>query len=712
MVPAFRILLIAIFATSLGAHAEDEGPAIDAVKHLPAQPLPGTPVVIAATIAARAEVKSVRLAYQVVRPGAYIRRSDSAYEKTWTELPMHDDGKDGDAKAGDHRYSVALPADLAEHRCLVRYRIFAQSADGKETRAPAKDDPCPNFAYFVYAGLPAWTGAKEPGKTDPVTFPAAFMGTLPTFTLIANGDDVEHSQWDGGWNHRRCAGTIVFDGRVYDHVQFRNRGQASTYNTGKNKWAVHFNDDAKLDMRDPTDRSLKMKWDSLSLNACASPWMTSNRGMAGLDEWFSFRMFELAGASASRAVPVQWRVIRGKEEAPAKNQYSGDLWGLYLALEDPDGSFLEERGLPDGNIYKAEGAKKEHQGANAPKDRADFEQFMEKSRHKNTEEWWRENWDLPAYYGFRAANHITGNVDLREGANHFLYHGEKWAPLPWDLDMILVPRTHQSESGYLVQDRCLVHPTIAIEAANRARELLDLLVGDTSPRGGQIGQLIDEYARLIAPPGFPVSWAQVDEFMWNFHPHTSDKGGFYRNPCRAEFGGGSYDRKLATPDFKGMCGYALDYVSNANRPWKLNDGNPRGYGYGFLAADAADPEVPNRPTIKSSAASEFPVDALSFECSDYAHPRGAETFAAVQWRVAQIAAPDVAGWKPGQRWRYEAEAAWTTPEITPFSKTLHVSPDATKPGRTYRARVRMRDNTGRWSRWSEPVTFVTAGGKK
>ena len=29
-----------------------------------------------------------------------------------------------------------------------------------------------------------------------------------------------------------------------------------------------------------------------------------------------------------------------------------------------------------------------------------------------------------------------------------------------------------------------------------------------------------------------------------------------------------------------------------------------------------------------------------------------------------------------------------------------------KPGSTYRARVRMKDNTGRYSRWSEPLQFT------
>ena len=34
---------------------------------------------------------------------------------------------------------------------------------------------------------------------------------------------------------------------------------------------------------------------------------------------------------------------------------------------------------------------------------------------------------------------------------------------------------------------------------------------------------------------------------------------------------------------------------------------------------------------------------------------------------------------------------------------------AAKPGRTYRARVRHKDTSGRWSHWSAPVGFVASG---
>src|SRR5207237_7191388 len=74
------------------------------VRHEPARPKPGVPVLVTARLA-KGTAKPI-LKLQAVAPGKYIRKSDADYEKEWTDLPMHDDGRDGDEKAGDGVYSV------------------------------------------------------------------------------------------------------------------------------------------------------------------------------------------------------------------------------------------------------------------------------------------------------------------------------------------------------------------------------------------------------------------------------------------------------------------------------------------------------------------------------------------------------------------------------------------------------------------------------
>jgi len=59
----------------------------------------------------------------------------------------------------------------------------------------------------------------------------------------------------------------------------------------------------------------------------------------------------------------------------------------------------------------------------------------------------------------------------------------------------------------------------------------------------------------------------------------------------------------------------------------------------------------------------------------------------------------------GQDPTFEWTAIWESGELNVFGANVEV-PAVTKVGKTYRARVRHEDNTGRWSSWSEPVEFV------
>jgi hypothetical protein len=56
--------------------------------------------------------------------------------------------------------------------------------------------------------------------------------------------------------------------------------------------------------------------------------------------------------------------------------------------------------------------------------------------------------------------------------------------------------------------------------------------------------------------------------------------------------------------------------------------------------------------------------------------------------------------------RYEIDAVWTSPEITAFKSEATIPAAGLRPGRTYRVRCRVTDNTGRASHWSTPEQFV------
>src|ERR1043166_4127252 len=429
------------------------------VEHAPTSPNSAQPVTITAHLNSTLTPTNITLHLQIVEPGNYLHRTDVAFTNTWHEFPMQlTSGKIA---------SAIIPAEVQQHRRLVRYFISFSENNGKRTRIPLATNDCPNFAYFVYDGVPAFKGASQPGKTPPLTFSSDFMNTLPTYHLIARREDVERSQWDGGANKQRFFGTLVFDGRVYDHMQFHNRGKASTYVSGKNKWGFKFTDTQPFHDRDLWGR--ESEWKSLNLTACASPWAQVNRGMAGMDEAVCFRAYQLAGVPSASTHWIQFRVVAQKNETSPRSQYGGDLWGLYQVVQEPGGDWLREQHWPDGDIYTPETGVKHH-AKNSPTNDVAFNKFMEGCRRNMNESWWRTNFDLPRYYTFHALNRALGNVDVRPGANYYLYREPdgRWCVVPWDLDMMFIAKTHQP--GVIEATHCLDITALKFEYRNRSEE--------------------------------------------------------------------------------------------------------------------------------------------------------------------------------------------------------------------------------------------------
>ncbi|MGI8602247.1 MAG: lamin tail domain-containing protein [Verrucomicrobiales bacterium] len=689
-------------------------PQIRQVEHSPLTPAAGEAVVVSARVSDPDGVGAVTLEYQPVDPGGYIRKTDAAFATTWTSLALNDTGVDGDSVAADGLFSTTVPASVQTHRRLVRYRITVADSGGRSVRVPYSDDECPNFAWFCYNGVPAWSGAIEPGvagtRGTVKNFPAGLMNSLPVYHLVANGTDVTNSQWNGGSDTVRMWGSLVYEGKVYDHIQFHNRGEASTYQCGKNKWRFHFNRTRQFEPRDNLGRRYQETWDDFSLNACSSPWIVANRGMAGLDEAVSFRHYELAGLPSPKTHHLSLRVIDAAGETGA-TQYDGDVWGLYLAVESIDGSFLDERGLPDGNTYKIEGGgDKKNQGATHPLNTSDWDSFRGGSTAGATEAWWRANLNLHAYFSFHAVNRITGNVDLREGWNHCYYHhpDNRWIPIPWDLDMMFIAETHWS--GTIDQRNCLNVPAINIEFKNRCRELLDLLCEDSADNGGQVGQVIDEYAQIVNPRGVPLTWADVDECMWSRHPRTTGghTNNFYRTPYSQGQIGGTWNRTLPTADHEGFVAFLKGYTTDTDpNTFSIGDGDQRGYGFNYLELEASDTNVPARPLASYIGGPGFPVNDLRFQSSNFSGAAGVN-FTAMEWRLAEIAAPGLAGWNAGDSRKYEIESTWQSGELTAFAAEVQVPVSAVRPDRVHRVRVRHKGSNGRWSRWSPAVSF-TAG---
>jgi hypothetical protein len=678
------------------------------------QPSAGQDVTISIKATDVDGIQGVSLQYQLVDPGNYIRVTDATYQTSWTTLAMHDDGLNGDGSAGDSIYAVTLPGSLQTHRRLVRYRITATDTAGVSVRAPYLDDPSPNFAYFVYNGVPSWTGADQPGVSAPHTFGTDITNSGPAvYHIIANATDVTNSQYNSAYNDQIFRGTFVYDGVVYDHIEFRNRGEYSTYESGKNKWRINFNRGHFLAARDNYGRLYAEKLSKLNLNGNASPWLPVNRGMAGLDESVAYRLYQLAGVPSPNTHYVHLRVIDDSTEASSTDQYSGDLWGLYLAVEQTDSRFISEHNLADGNIYEIEygPGDQKNQSPDQPSDGSDWTTFRTTASTTTAPlSWWQSNVNLGVFYSFTAMNRAVSNVDLLDDSNYIMYHAPDnlWQPMPWDLDMIYVPETQRSGKTYL--SNSLVYPEVQLGLRNRAREVMDLMFSNPGRNGGQIGQLVEEFARMVNPSSgsgaFGTGWAELDQYLWNYNPRTTapHKGAFYKTPMNETMWGGTYTRTLSTADYSGMAQWIINFMTDTDPDsWAIGDGDQRGYGFNYLEYEAADANIPNRPVVAYTGATGFALNQLTFNSSAFSDPNGS-AFAAMEWRVGEISNPTSPGFDPAQPWKYEITPVWQSGEITTFNSSIKIPASALQAGHTYRVRVRMKDNTGRWSRWSD-VSF-------
>ena len=640
-------------------------PFVQSVSHTPQAPTSRDAVTVQAQVTDADGVASVRLAVQVVVPGQYIRLSDPLYSRQWVMLPMQ--------RTGDDVYTAQLPWEWVRHRTLIRYRIEAMDGGGRTVVAPYPDDPQPNFALFVYDGVPAWQAAIDPWHPGRDTFPSqmydfARMRSAPTYHLIADPGDVQDAQFipnstlQEGYagNDYLWQGTFVYNGVVYDHVGFRARGQSYRYDAGKNKWKFNFLPGHSFQAYDGYGHAAPKRWDKLNLS---SGFQQSNRGLrgdAGMFEALSYRLFQLAGVPAPDSQFVHFRVIDAAAEA-GPTQYDGDFWGLYLAIEEMDGRFLDARGLADGNLYKMEDGTGElnNQGLNAPTDRSDLDRFIGAyTQGSQSADWWRNTFDLPGYYSFRAILEAVHHYDVDQGKNYFYYldpDSRRWSIWPWDNDLTWADQFFGAGNEPF-RDRVLPVPAFNLEYQNRLREIRDLLFNPE-----QIDRLVDEYAAFINTPADGLALVDADRAQWDYNPILTSR---YVDEQRAAWG--RYYEKPPVRDFAGAVRRMKDWAAERAR-W-------------LDTTLLTDRNAPATPTVRYAGPAGYPGDQLTFASSAFADPQGAQGFAAMQWRAAEVSWPGLPGYASGAPNRYEITASWTSPELRTFTPAQQLPNGACQVG--------------------------------
>jgi len=605
-----------------------------------------------------------------------------------------------DPDAGESIYSATLPS--FPNRTLVRYRIQASDKNGATVQVPYSDDPSLNFAYFVYNGVPEYTASQRSVHPDGVghVYPRSVMTSLPVYHLITDPSD--HSICLGYGNTKipksnkasRSAfhwhGTFVYEGVVYDHIRYRLRQANDRYGNinGKRSMRFKFNYGNLFQARDLSGKKFPNKLRTINTGK-----MFDNKdvGNFGITETMNSLLWNMVDVPAPHTWWFHFRVIKAEEEQP--DQYHGDFQGFQIVFENYDGKFLKTHKMPDGNLYKLKDGVfdgnliKRHQGTRAVQNDSDFQNIRRNLRPERSASWLHNHVNYDKAYRYHAVVEAVRHYDFRPSDTHsknrawfFEPHsgnplGRLWT-LPWDSDASWGPNWNTGVD--YTHNAAIVanggKPDFVRDYRNFLREFRDLLWTEEV-----INPMIDQLADHIR------EMVPADRDRWKNAPSSAGRQDFGTMEWKVQ------DMKNFA--FEGWTGLTGPDVPSGGRAQHLD----------FLALDAA---IPFTPTLSYFGPPTSPIDQIQLQSSDFKDPQGNHTFGAIQWRIAEVAPISIPFLVHEDKPQFEWFADWDSGLIETFSSNIRVPAKNLKEGRTYRARVRHQDESGRWSHWSEPIEIT------
>ena len=707
-------------------YSANPAPQVRQVDHSPGQPAADEPLLVTAKITDPQGLAAVSLKYQVVLPGSYIpaflahphsiliSRPTQEHEPNpdfedpanWTSLRMSDDGRDGDETANDDIYSVLVPG--RNNRTLLRYRITAADTSGAEVTVPYKDDPSLNFATFFYNGAPAYTASRtsvHPGGTGH-TYSAEDMNALPVYTLITGAADMTHcigyssgvripKSNEPARDHFNWEGAFVYDGEVYDHVRYRLRQANDRYGgSGKRSMRIRFPKGNYLKARDNYGKRYPTRWRTLNTGK-----MFDNKrvGNFGVTETMNAMLWNMAGVPAPHFNTFHFRVIDGADEVPAgsNGQYLGDFWGMFNGIEDYDPRFLDAHGLEDGNLYKLKDGQfngndlRRNQGRYAITTDADFQNIRRNLRPQRNAEWLDAHVNYDRWYPYHAVVEGIRHYDFRPADSHSKNRawyfepdersnfGRLWT-MPWDSDASWGPNWN---SGVDYSKDAIFggggKPEYKQKYRNFLREFRDLIWTQSV-----LNQMIDDLAERIE------TFSMADRDRWRNAPTQAGRQDF-----------GALGTKI-----NDMKRFAFISWSGSTGPSVPAGGRAR-HLENLANAEGDRTRIPATPTVVSAGLENFPANMLLFNTQAFADPQD-DAFAAMRWRLGETT-PSDAPFDPDEPRIYEWPATWEL-ETEQFSPLLMIPRSAVQVGRTYRVRLKVKDDTERWSHWSNAVEFTVS----
>jgi hypothetical protein len=726
--------------------AANAAPAIRKVEHAPVAPRSSDSIVVTARITDPNGVASASLAYQIVAPGSFIRprcpkavsggnfvnvtlplAPNPAFESSanWTTIAMNDDGLGDDLLGGDGIWTATIPPQV--NRTLVRYRITAADNTGLTARVPYAEDPSLNFACFVYDGVPAYEGTSA---ADLQKYPVYhFLTRKADYDQCVAYDANASQRLSAGlsWNFENWEGAFVCNGVVYDHLPYRLKGANGRYTasgTGgagnaKRAFKFYFTKGYEFDAIDQKGNPYPEKWSTMITE---NLWENRASYTFGLNEIVNFDLLNQLGIPSPRGHWSHFRTILQNAEQPDK--WNGDFWGLIYVHEDYDRRFLKAHDLKKGNLYKLtrDGVSGlvqfRYQSAFGPSNGSDHDEIYNQLKGTSTPAFIqaRVNLDLWArYHAFaEAIRHYDYWPNGDNNAAYYFYplynaannnKGQLFY-LPNDLDATWGPtwnNGHDIVHNSLFNDIASAggdtstNPTLWPNYFNQVREIRRLLW-----QPDQINPLLDEYAAIIQPI------AAAEFIRW--HPSNGAPA------AAGNFGGlfGPNNTALNANGQTALGQYVAgmkDFAFDANNNGGTWPGGNVGVGGRAAFLDALGNSLgenatkyPATPVITYSGTAGFPINDLRLTTSGFSDPNG-DAFAGIQWRVAEVNTS--ATYTPGEKRLLEINASHDSGTLATFAPEYKFPVTACAPGKRYRARVRMKDATGRWSYWSDPVEFTS-----
>ena len=655
---------------------------------------------------------SVRLQYQKVDPGNYWSKSSPNYTlaSNWSTLTMKDDGIGADSTANNGVFTAVIPASQHSHRRLIRYRIQVSNSAGFSQTLPDQNYRESNYAYYVYDGYPAQ------GPYDITTLPVLQDLTVLTTKAASRvymGDETGNTtnnaslQYEG--NEYLGEGTIVYEGRVYDHITFRPRGGDSRSKRNKPNLKFDLNRSHSFETQNDCGQTYDEDRGKLVLSG---GWV-HDIGSHGLTESLIYKIMSLTGSLERSVNYSQLRVV----DQPSQTGSGGDFWGLYLIMEDYGADMLAEHNKAEGNFWATAPVAPRVRLLDSQGDFPGSGSTPTYAPQDQTSGSWNigTNGPVDLLLADRIANVIYGQHGRNRIAKHSYkeyYDSETGSYLGYWSDMdnafgaagdyadecpdlpVQCEDFHVFDRSYCAADRDLDNDLVVLAAQevqykNMMRSVFDLLMNgdhDNSSSADpweQIDYLVDEQASKIYTPGGADDWMEVDQHRWG-HPYDLANTDAHVNWYKTWF--------------HSRANYMVDNSSSTNDA-QVNS---------TIDDDIRDDQIPNTPTL-SKVGAGFPVDQLNFSHSSFSDPQGNNSFGAREWRIAEWSDPSNPFYDTKCKPHYEIEPVWESGVRTDNGTTFMIPGATIIPGRTYKVRMRFRDNSvpvGRWSHWSDAVSFI------